>query len=170
MNAPFELDRQSNDFAAMIGQVDRWRGECIQQFAELERIVEDLLRQLKAAPRYSKQIRTGQPVGPAFKHLRELTGAKGPFASKSRVISDTLADLTPWFEWRAHLTHGTLALWRGRKNQWLLTLAHRPSADDVVRTYAITWDDAQNMRKLLKERTPVLCQNARSLANSVLKA
>ncbi|HET7816247.1 MAG TPA: hypothetical protein VFK58_01535 [Sphingomicrobium sp.] len=171
MNAPFSkpATKLPDDFAAMQGQADKWRGECIQQFAQLEETVETLLRALRDAPKQGGKVTVGLQVGAAFKHVRELTGSKGPFAGKGKAISATLADLAPWFEWRAHLTHGVLAVWRGRNDQWLLALAHRASGDDPIRTYALTWDDARAMRRLLQDRTEALRENARSLANSVLK-
>jgi hypothetical protein len=172
MNAPVPASalKPADDFASMAGQADKWRGECIQQFAELEQIVEALLRSLKAASKKGGRVVVGQPVGAAFKHLRELTGSKGPFAPKGEAISDTLADLAPWFEWRAHLTHGVLTVWRGRNGHWLLALAHQPVAEETIRTYALPWEDANSLLKLLRDRTVALRENARSLTNSITAA
>lgn len=172
MNAPVPASalKTADDFASMTGQADKWRGECIQQFAEVEQIVETLLRSLRATSKKGGKVIIGQPVGAAFKHLRELTGSKGPFAAKGEAMSDTLAELAPWFEWRAHLTHGVLTVWRGRSDHWLLALAHRPVAEGTIRTYALTWEDARNLLKLLRELATVLRENARSLTNSVTAA
>ena len=171
MNAPFAKPEQqpAHEFASMNGQADKWRGECIQHFAELEQIVESLLQSLRNVPKYGRKVTIGQPVGTAFKHLRELACDKGPFASKGKVISITLSELAPWFEWRAHLTHGVLSVWRGRNGQWLLALAHRPSNDGVIRTYALGWDEARKLRELLALQVVALGENARSLTNSVQK-
>ena len=166
MNAPFCPPDQKN-FASMTGHADKWRGECIQYFAELEQIVEDLLHQLAGKSKSGKRVKLGQPVGAAFAHLRELTNAKGPFASKGKAISSTLAELAVWFEWRAHLTHGTLTVWRGRDDKWLLAFAHRPANDGTVRTYAITWNDAGELGKCLRKQVTALRENARSLTNAV---
>ena len=116
MNAPFPKPYPQADagHCALAGQANKWRGECIEYFAELEQIVENLLRVLSQVPKHGGKITTGQPVGAAFKHLREITGAKGPFAAKGKAISATLAELALWFEWRAHLTHGVMTVWRGR--------------------------------------------------------
>jgi len=171
MNAPFAKSEQQpdHDFAAMNGQADKWRGECMQHFAELEQVVESLLQSLRNVPKHGVKVIAGQPVGPAFKHLRELTCGKGPFATKGKVVSHTLSELAPWFEWRAHLTHGVLSIWRGRSGQWLLALAHRPSNGDVIRTYALAWDEAQKLRRLLEKQVVVLRENCRSLTNSLQK-
>ncbi len=171
MNAHFAKSEQqpANDFAAMSGQADKWRGECIQHFAEMEQIVENALQSLRNVPKHGSKVLAGQSVGSAFKHLRELVGAKGPFSSKGKATSGTLSELTPWFEWRAHLTHGVLTVWRGRSGQWLLAVTHRPNNDDVARTYAVTWEDALSLRKLLLEQVAALRENCRSLTNSVQK-
>jgi len=151
----------------MSANADRWRGECIGQFAELEVIVEDLLRDLHRDPKHGAKIKVGQMVGPAFGHLREVTGSKGPFATKGRVISETLAELASWVEWRAHLTHGVLTVWRGRDEQWLLALAHRTPGDATLRTHALTWKAACGVRDLMAKQIEKLRANARSLAISI---
>jgi hypothetical protein len=166
MNAhsqPVAVD-DANAFEGMSANADRWRGECIQQFAELEVIVEDLLRDLQ---RDTKSVKVGLTVGPAFGHLRELTGSKGPFAAKGQAISETLAELASWVEWRAHLTHGVLSVWRGRDEQWLLTLAHRAIGDPTMRTHALTWKAACAVKELMAKQIVKLRENARSLSNAV---
>ncbi len=172
MNAPVPASalKPPDDFASMAGQAHRWRGECIQHFAELEQIVEDLLRSLQRSRKGGGKVKVGQPISPAFGHLRELTGSKGPFASKGTAISETLAELAPWFEWRAHLTHGVLTVWRGKGDHWLITLAHRSMNEERVRTHAILWKEACAMRDHVSKRVATLRENARSLANSVANA
>ena len=168
MNAPAKISQApGSDCAAMLGHAERWRGQCINSFAQLEVIIEDLLKALQAGPKGSK-IRTGELVGPAFGHLRELTGPKGPFARTGSAVSATLEDLAGWFEWRAHLTHGVLTVWRGNGGNWLLVFAHRPAGNTSVRYHALPWKDAQELRSLLDEKIDMLQANARSLAQSVL--
>jgi hypothetical protein len=169
MNAPFPKQEPATDkaFPAMLGQAARWRGECIQQFAELEQLIEGLLRVLHQAPEHGSKVSVGQPIGAAFKHLRELTGGNGPFASKGKAASATLSELAPWFEWRAHLTHGVLSIWRDASDQWLLALAHRPTQEEVVRTYAINWKDACELTKTLSRLGEALSRNAQSLGQAI---
>ncbi len=172
MNAPqSSIEFQQPDpFAAMDGQVAQWRGDCIQQFAELEEIVETLLLALGNCSAAGK-VKTGQVVGAAFAHLRELTGSKGKLAKKGQAISETLSTLAPCVEWRAHITHGNLTLWRGRrKHQWLVAMSHREPGKAPIRTFALTWKEACDMRDLLGKQVIALRGNARSLANSVLNA
>ena len=166
MNAP---QRVTDDYSSMLGQAEQWRGECIQQFAELEQIVDSLLRTLHRVSKHGSKVKTDKFVGGAFGHLRELTGSKGPFADKGKAISETLAAIAPWFEWRAHLTHGVVTVWRGRNGQWLLAYERRPDGADTIRTFALPWVQAREMRKLLQESVPKLEENARSLANAVAK-
>jgi len=61
-----------------MGSAERWRGQTIQHFAELEQIVEDLLRSLQRSGKAGGKVKVGQLVTPAFEQLRELTGSKGP--------------------------------------------------------------------------------------------
>lgn len=172
MNAPSHpvALNDANAFKGMSVNADRWRGECIQQFAELELIVEDLLRDLQKDPKNGSKVKVGQMVGPAFGHLRELTGSKGPYASKGRVISETLAEVASWVEWRAHLTHGVLTVWRGKDEQWLLALAHRSPGDATLRTHAMTWKAACGVRDLMTKQLDKLRENARSLLNATVGA
>jgi hypothetical protein len=156
-----------NAFKGMSANADRWRGECIQQFAELEVVVENLLRDLHRDAKHGGKVKVGQMVGQAFGHLREITSSKGPFATKGQVISETLAELASWVEWRAHLTHGVLSVWRGKDEQWLLALAHRSPGDATLRTHAITWKAACSIRELTTKQIDKLRENARSLTNAV---
>lgn len=170
MNAPVRIRPENDvDIQAMEAVAARWRGECIQAFAELEEIVASLLLSLARRPGMGGKVQAGQPIAAAFGHLRELTGSKGALAARGQAIRATLAQLAPWFEWRAHLTHGSLAVWRGRERQWLLTLAHRAVGDATMRTHAITWTDAQAMRGIVTDGVAALRGNARSLLNSLEK-
>lgn len=172
MNAPTKIEAAPNsDCPAMLAHVERWRAQCIDGFAQLEVVIEDLLRELRAASKKGSMIRTGEQVGAAFKQLRELTAANGRFTSKGAKVAATLTQLATWFEWRAHLTHGVLSLWRGANGQWLLSFAHRPSGTESgpVRIFALPWTDAIQLKKELFEQVEILRGNARSLCNSVQK-
>ena len=162
---------QSNDCPAMTAHVERWRAQCIDGFAQLEVVIEELLRELQAVSKKGSKVRTGELVGVAFGHLRELTGANGPFAQKGAKVAATLSQLSPWFEWRAHLTHGVLSLWRGSNGRWLLSFAHRPAGggNGPVRFFALPWADAQQLKTDLLEHVEALRENARSLSNAVRK-
>ena len=169
MNAPTTISPpNSADCPPMMANAERWRAQCIQNFAELEVIIGDLLIALRASPKGSSKVRTGDLVGVAYGHLRELTSTSGVFGKQGEAISRTLSELAPWFEWRAHLTHGVLHLWRGKNGKWLLTLAHRPcGGNDPVRHYALPWSEAQELAKMLPETVDRLRGNAQSLANAV---
>jgi hypothetical protein len=70
-------------------------------------------------------------------------------------------------EWRAHLSHGVLTVWRGREDSWLVALAHRSPGDPTLRTHALTWKAACSVRDLMTKQIDKLRDNARSLSNSV---
>lgn len=168
MNAPApDLHKpHADDHQAMAGNAERWRGECIQSFAQLEQIIEDLLIGLQKTSKGKRKVRTGQQVGCAFKHLRELTGDKGLFGNKAAALSNSLGKLAADFEWRAHLTHGVLAVWQGRGTSWLLTFAHRPSGGETIRMHAQTWKEACAMQERLTKAVQVIRAQAGSLRAS----
>lgn len=134
-----------------MAEAEQWRGECIQIFAELEQTVEDLLLALAAAPRRGCKVRTGEQVSCAFGHLEDLTAGSGAFANEGRAVSRSLQALKPDFEWRAHLTHGVLAVWEGKAKRRLLTLKHRAPGGGPLRMHALQWIEAIAMRDRLKD-------------------
>ena len=150
----------------MVGQATKWRGQCIQHFAELELMVETLLRNLAHRVTADQSITVGMPVGQAFKQMKDLTGAKGPFASDATAINRVLQVLERWFEWRAHLTHGVLKIWRDDEGSWLIVLSHRSAGDGTIRSFAISWEDARLMQKELAENLDAF----RTEAPALLKA
>ncbi|WP_152569539.1 MULTISPECIES: hypothetical protein [Sphingomonas] len=158
----------ADPFTAMFQQADGWRRDCLALFAELDGIVDKLLAELQPPRRRLKRQKPSDL--PPFDRLRELTGSKGALASVGKAISETLADLAPWCEWRRHLDHGVLTVWRGRGHQWLLALAFQQSEAAPTRAYAITWSEACAMRTLVTKRIASLRSNARSLANAVALA
>lgn len=155
-------------FSAMFAKADAWRRDCLALLGELDGVVGDLLADLQ--PPRRRRGRAKEPALAPFDALRELTGSKGPFAREGKVISETLAELAPWCEWRGHLAHGVLTVWRGRGQQWLLALAYRPAAGAPERTHAITWAEADAMRILVTKRLATLRRNAASLTNAVALA
>ena len=168
MNAPTpDLHQPDDDYQSRSSLAEQWRGECIQQFAILEQAIEELLVDLKKAAKDSRKVKTGQQVGCAFGHLRELTTEKGLFGTKATALSGTLCKLAPDFEWRAHLTHGVLAVWQGRGSKWLLTFAHRPATGDTVRMHALPWTEACAMRDRLGKAAQVFRCQAGSLRASL---
>ena len=91
MNAPCKVvSRQPSAFLSMKGQAEKWRGECIQQFAELEQVLDGILRELASLARPTAKVIAGLQIGPSFKHVRELTGVKGQFEAEGKAISVTL--------------------------------------------------------------------------------
>lgn len=158
-----------DEYQSMMGMAERWRGECIQHFAALEQVIEDLLLELRRNPKNGNKVKTGQAVGSAFGHLRELTAEKGLFRDKGTALSASLNKLAPDFEWRAHLTHGVLNVWQGKGSKWLLTFAHRPSGGETVRMHAQPWTDACAMRDRLAKAVQVIRCQAGSLRASVVQ-
>jgi hypothetical protein len=151
-------------------QAERWRGECIQHFAELECLIENILQALATVPRRGRKVRVGEEVSCAFSHLRELTADKGAFAREGAKVACSLRLLSSQFEWRAHLTHGIKQVWRGKGAKWLLTFEHRSPGGGPVRLHALTWTDALAMLEALRKETESLRSRCGSLRAAVLKA
>ena len=169
MIAPADpLPTSIEPYAAMFAQADAWRCECLRLLDELDRVASELLTELQP-PR--RRLSRSKPSDlPPVAQLRELTGSKGALATQGKVISETLADLAPWCEWRSHLQHGVLTVWRGRGAQWLYALAYQPAANEPTRTHAILSSEAGAMQRLMTKRLGALRSNARSLANAVALA
>ena len=142
MNAPFDHARcETHQFDEALASANRWRGECIQQFAELERQIEDALQWLAAA-RPATKIKRGGQIRQSFDELKRLTAPKG---SKVHFVWKSLDELDRLIEWRAHLTHGVLSVWRGTRGQWLFTLEHRDPGGGPRRMHAIPRKEADEM-------------------------
>src|SRR5688572_15256662 len=135
----------------MLGNANHWRSECIQLFAELELTVAEALICLAAA-KPAMKIKCGQPIRPAFDELRRLTGAKSAFGTSTRSVAKSLDEIDRLIEWRAHLTHGVLDVWRGKNGRWLFTLQHRePGRDRPLRIHALPRREADQLLDDLTE-------------------
>jgi len=156
----------ADPYTALFRAADGWRRDSLARLDELDGIVADLLAELQPPRRRRSKA---EPL-PPFVALRELTGSKGPLAREGKAISETLAELAPWCEWRAHLEHGVLTVWRGRGSQWLLALAYKAAAEAPERTHAITWAEAEAMATMVTKKLAALRRNAASLTNAVALA
>jgi hypothetical protein len=170
MNAPFKLaTAECESFDAVLHGANCWRGQCIQQFADLELTIADALDCLaKAKP--TMKIKRGEPIRPAFDELKRLTGAKSAFGKSTRAVAKSLDEIDRLIEWRAHLTHGVLGVWRGNRGQWLLTLQHRePGGDRPVRTYALPRKEADQILERLTEELDMLRARVGSMRGAVVQ-
>ena len=156
MNAPFHAASANlSRFDSALQDANSWRGECIQQFAELELTIYDAL-QVLVASRPGLKIKTCNLVRPAFDELKRLTGTKGAFGTPGRSVAKSLDEIDRLIEWRAHLTHGVLGVWRGSKGQWLLTFQHREAGGDrPVRFFALPKKEAD---QILGRLTDEVCK------------
>ena len=130
MNAPF--DPSKSDFDLATQRAAKWRGDCIQQFAELEKTLGDALQSIAESKANVKVRRTGA-IRQQFDELKRVTSAK---SSKVQFVAKSLCEIDRLIEWRAHLTHGVLGVWLGSKGQWLLTLHHRDANGGPLRMHA----------------------------------
>ena len=123
-----------------------WRSECIQQFAKLELTVADALNSLRRA-KPALKVKEGLPFKGAFDELVRCikkTGASG------QAVASSLEGIEPLTEWRAHLTHGVMEVWQGKKSH-LLTLQHRTTGGGALRRHALSRDEADELLQQLSK-------------------
>jgi hypothetical protein len=161
MNAPLDhAGLEAPQFAAALERANIWRGECIQQFAEIERSIGDALQLLSDA-KPALKIKSGGQIRQSFEELKRVSGAKG---SKVQFVAKSLDEIDRLIEWRAHLTHGVLSVWRGKAGRWLLTLEHRDSAGrEPVRIHAIPRREADAMLDRLASEVETLQKRVLSM-------
>ena len=148
MSAPIDHNKSEIDrYDDALQRASKWRGDCIQQFAELEKSIGDAL-QLIAASRTSSKVKCNGLIRQQFDELKKLTSAK---ASKVHFVAKSLCEIDRLIEWRAHLTHGILGVWQGSKGQWLLTLQHRDANGGPLRLHALPWSEAEQKLELLSQ-------------------
>jgi predicted dehydrogenase len=146
MNAPFPPPAKTAEYDESLADACAWRGRFVQQFAEMELLVGECLQALATAKRTGTRVKTGQPFRQAVEELARVTAVSGSFAKQGRGITISIRALARLLDWRAHLTHGSLDVWRGRRGQWLLTLRYRETDNQgPIRWHAIPVADATAM-------------------------
>lgn len=145
MNAPFHHSASSEDHQQQLDRALHWCASYIQQFAETEIIVGDCLQLFAATKKAGVRVKTGLQIRSSIEELRRLTSGKGAFAKVGKPLALSLAAIErEHLDWRAHLTHGVLDVWRGRKGNWLITLHYRETDNaGPVRWHAIPLSDAE---------------------------
>ncbi len=160
MNAPFDHSNSENDSHDLAMQrASQWRGDCIQQFAELELLIVNALH-LIAASKPSSKVKSSGKIRQQFDELKRLTSPK---ASKIHFVSKSLSEIDRLIEWRAHLTHGVLGVWLGTKGQWLLTFQHHDPNDGPIRMHALTAAAAGEKLDLLTQEVATLRKRVNSV-------
>ena len=140
-----------------------WRGACLQEFSEMELHVGSAL-QLLARTKTSARVKVGQPIRPAIEELKRLTAARGAFAKAGKGLRASLLALESHLDWRAHLTHGVLDVWQGRKGQWLMTLHYRETNNSgPIRWHAMTFEDSRIWVETLAGEVRKLAQRCEAL-------
>lgn len=152
MSAPFIPPRSENTHELASQRASKWRGDCIQQFAQLEKLIVDAL-QLIAASKPGAKVNCGGQIRQQFDELKRLTSPK---KSKVHFVAKSLCEIDRLIDWRAHLTHGILGVWLGCKGQWLLTFHHRDAGGGPLRMYALPWSDAEQKLELITQEVATL--------------
>ena len=145
MNAPFQQPISSDDYQRQLERAFHWCASYIQQFAETEIIVGDCVHLFTANKKAGVRVKSGLQIRAAIEEVKRLTTGKGAFAKVGKPIALSLSAIErEHLDWRAHLTHGVLNVWRGRKEHWLITLHYRETDNGgPVRWHAIPFADAE---------------------------
>ena len=143
MNAPFPPPK-IDEYQDCLDLALLWQARFTQLFAELELLVGDCLQHFSKIKKPSVRVNTGQQITAAISELKRLTGPRGAFSKKANLAASVAVIDTNYLPWRAHLTHGVLGVWRGRKSQWLITLHYREKDNaGPIRWHAIPYEDAE---------------------------
>ncbi len=145
MNAPFQQPICTDENQQQLDRALHWCASYIQEFAKLELVIGDCLHLFTATKTVGMRVKTGQQIRAAMAEVRRLTTGNGAFAKVGKPLGLSV-DLIEreHLDWRAHLTHGVLNVWRGRKGHWLITLQYRETDNaGPVRWHAIPFSDAE---------------------------
>jgi hypothetical protein len=154
VNAPFPHAVSSDEYQQQLDRALHWCASYIQEFAQVELIVGDCLHLFTAAKKAGVRIKTGQQIRAAIEEVQRLTTGKGTFAKIGKPLALSLDTIQrDHLDWRAHLTHGALDVWRGRRGQWLITLHYRETDNGgPIRWHAIPFADALTKLESMTEQ------------------
>jgi hypothetical protein len=154
VNAPFQQPVSSDEHQQQLDRALHWFASYIQEFAQAELIVGDCVHLFTATKKAGVRVKSGQQIRAAIAEVQRLTTGKGAFAKVGKPLALSLDTIErEHLDWRAHLTHGVLNVWRGRKGQWLITLQYRETDNaGPVRWHAIPFVDAKAKLEAMAEQ------------------
>ena len=101
-----------------IAQVNCWRGECLQSFAQSETAVTETLLLLNAVPVRGASVKLPHLIGQRFEALKLATGPEGIFASEGAKAHDAISTYMLSEKIRAFLCHGIAKVMLERSGRW----------------------------------------------------
>lgn len=114
-----EAEMQGVDWDDAIAQVNRWRGDCLQSFAQSETAVTETLLLLNAVAVKGSVVKLPHLIGQRFEALRLATGPEGAFASEGAKAHDAISAFLVREKLRAFLCHGVAKVALERSGSWI---------------------------------------------------
>lgn len=102
-----------------IAQVNRWRGDCLQSFAQSETAVTETLLLLNAVAANGSSVKLPHLVGQRFAALKLATGPQGAFAIEGAKAHDAISAFLVREQLRAFLCHGVAKVALERSGSWI---------------------------------------------------
>lgn len=103
-----------------IAQVNRWRGECLQTFAQTETAVTETLLLLNGVALKGSSVKLPHLIGQRFEALRLATGPEGTFASEGAKAHGAISKYLVNEKLRAFLCHGIAKVTLERSGSWIV--------------------------------------------------
>lgn len=102
-----------------IAQVNRWRGNCVQRFAQTETAVTETLLVLNAVPEKGASVKLPHLIGQRFEALKLVLGPEGAFAKEGVIAHEAITAFLLREQLRAFLCHGVAKVALERSGNWI---------------------------------------------------
>lgn len=150
---PNDTPRPGNTFTAARGAANRWRGECIGLFAEVEQSLSTVLIRAQYVPAYAA-LKPAFPhlVGQKFERIRKLLSLGGPMQQHSTLALAALDAFALHDELRTTLCHGELEVGITENESRLFLFKTRNLRNKVagLSTTAFSQSEAESRRNELQ--------------------
>lgn len=110
------------DWEALFREVNAWRGQALQYFAQAELAVSETLLAMKSTAAGATSVRLRPLVGQRFEDLGTAVGPEGAFAAEGEKSRAALSNFRRYESIRVVLCHGTAKLALDRHGHWLVVL------------------------------------------------
>lgn len=114
-----KLKTDEDQWEHAIAQVNRWRGSCVQRFAQTETAVTETLLVLNAVPEKGPSVKLPHLIGQRFEALKFVLGPEGAFAKEGTIAHEAVTAFLVRERLRAFLCHGIAKVALERSGNWI---------------------------------------------------
>jgi len=163
MNAPLQINQKVTD-PAIFGEVNCWRGACLQSFAEVEEAASEALAALATVEGRGKDIKLRLLLGQKLEDLATAIGTGGTFAIEGKSAAKALAEFRSNEDLRICLAHAVAHIVVERNRNWIVVLLRGSTTSKGERvTRTIDKAEALATQKELRRHSQSLCAQLRNL-------